>query len=90
MTASALPSMKNVLTCLALILLAPGVGQGAQSAPPAPAAPRGGGGRGPANTNDLFYRLGPDSRPMDGVPKGKFAGPKIASQQRLSRHTAHV
>ncbi|HUD48705.1 MAG TPA: alpha/beta hydrolase-fold protein [Candidatus Baltobacteraceae bacterium] len=28
-------------------------------------------------TNDFFYRLGPDSKPMDGVPHGKFVGPKI-------------
>src|SRR5436190_4283758 len=33
--------------------------------------------RGPPNSNDVFYSLGPDSKPRDGVPKGKFAGPKI-------------
>ena len=37
------------------------------------------GNRGPANSNDVFYTLGPDSKPRDGVPKGKFAGPKIIS-----------
>jgi len=34
-------------------------------------------GRAPGNSNDVFYRLGPDSQPRDGVPKGRFAGPKI-------------
>ena len=38
-------------------------------------APRG--NRGTPNSNDVFYTLGPDSKPRDGVPKGKFAGPKI-------------
>ncbi len=33
--------------------------------------------RGPGNSNDFFYALGPDSKPHEGVPKGKFAGPKI-------------
>ncbi len=84
--------MKNVLTYLALILFASGVSPAAQTTPPAPAAPRGGGGRGPANTNDLFYRLGPDSRPMDGVPKGKFAGPKILPSKVFpgTQHTYDV
>ena len=31
----------------------------------------------PANSNDVFYSLGPDSKPRDGVPKGKYTGPKI-------------
>lgn len=34
-------------------------------------------GRNSGNSNDVFYRLGSDSKPMDGVPKGKFIGPKI-------------
>ena len=34
-------------------------------------------GRGPTNTNDVFYTLGPDSKPRDGVPKGKFSEAKV-------------
>jgi enterochelin esterase family protein len=72
--------MKHVLICLAAIVLAAPVSR-AQNAPQAipsgagatNAAPRRAGQR---NTNDLFYKLGPDSKPMDGVPKGHFAGPK--------------
>jgi hypothetical protein len=41
-----------------------------------PVAPRRA-GRGPGNTNDVFYRLGPDSKPMDGVPQGKFSESKV-------------
>ncbi len=33
--------------------------------------------RAAANTNDFFYRLGPDSKPMDGIPKGRFVGPTV-------------
>lgn len=38
---------------------------------------RGGRGGGTNPTNDFFYRLGPDSRPMDGVPKGEFSEAKV-------------
>lgn len=31
----------------------------------------------PANSNDVFYVLGPDSKPHEGVPKGRFVGPRI-------------
>jgi len=83
--------MKTVLTSLALFLFVSGVSQ-AQTPPPARAAPARGGGRGPANTNDLFYKLGPDSKPMDGVPKGRFAGPKIIPSQVFpgTQHTYDV
>jgi enterochelin esterase family protein len=27
--------------------------------------------------NDVYYKLGPDSQPMSGVPQGKFSEPKI-------------
>jgi enterochelin esterase-like enzyme len=45
-------------------------------------APSRGRGRSPANPmNDAFYKLGPDSQPMNGVPKGHFVGPlKIPTQ----------
>ena len=29
-------------------------------------------GRGPANSNDVFYSLGPDSKPRDGVPMASY------------------
>jgi len=38
----------------------------AQAAPPAPAA---------APSPDLYYKIGPDSLPQDGVPKGEVRGP---------------
>jgi enterochelin esterase family protein len=49
------------------------------STPAAPAArgPRAGGARGAPNINDNFYKLGPDSKPIAGVPHGKFIGPTI-------------
>lgn len=34
-------------------------------------------GQGRTNQNDAFYKLGPDSLPMDGVPKGKYSEPKV-------------
>ena len=34
-------------------------------------------GRDPANSNDVFYTLGPDSKPRDDVPKGKFTEAKV-------------
>ena len=69
--------MKNALTCFALILLVSEAGQTAEPASNAPAASPERVPRGPANTNDVFYRLGSDSKPMEGVPRGKFVGPKV-------------
>jgi enterochelin esterase-like enzyme len=71
--------MKQLLACMVLILLGapqlyPQTAAPAAGATPAPPAR---GGRGSANSNDVFYRLGPDSKPMDGVPKGKFSEPKV-------------
>src|SRR6185369_1714308 len=34
-------------------------------------------GRGTPNSNDVFYTLGPDSKPRDGVPHGKFTEAKV-------------
>ena len=71
--------MKNIIVSLALIF---SVTPNLFSQPATPVAgntnssPRRA-NRGPANSNDVFYTLGPDSKPRDGVPKGKFAGPKI-------------
>jgi enterochelin esterase family protein len=33
------------------------------------------------NNNDAFYKLGPDSMPMNGVPQGHFVGPTIIPTQ---------
>jgi enterochelin esterase family protein len=58
----------------------------AQSAPSTAAPAR------PANSNDVFYALGPDSKPMDGVPKGKFVGPKAIPSEVFpgTQHTYWV
>ncbi len=70
--------MKNLITLLAaLALAAPEVSRAADAttnaAPAAPSRPA----RRANPTNDFFYRLGPDSKPMDSVPHGKFTGPRI-------------
>lgn len=46
----------------------------------------------PANSNDVFYVLGPDSKPMEGVPKGKFVGPKVIPSEVFpgTQHTYWV
>ena len=71
--------MKNVFVSLALILCAAvqTFSQPAAAVAGITNVPARRGGRGPGNSNDVFYRLGPDSKPMDGVPKGRFAGAKI-------------
>ena len=37
--------------------------------------------RGRDNRNDAYYRLGPDSLPMDGVPKGKYTEAKVIKSE---------
>jgi enterochelin esterase family protein len=46
--------------------------------------------RGP--NKDAYYKLGPDSMPMEGVPKGKWVGPTILPSQVFPgyQHTYHV
>src|SRR5580765_457470 len=85
-------STNGALACLAFFLFASGVSQSAEPAAAPPGAPQRRGGRGPGNSNDVFYRLGPDSKPMDGVPKGKFAGVKIISSTVFpgTQHTYDV
>src|SRR4051812_37417877 len=54
--------------------------------PPAPARP-------PANPKmDSFYRLGPDSQAMDGVPQGKFSAAKVLPSSVFpgTQHTYYV
>ena len=92
------------LTLLTLALIAcdllPGRAQtpapAVTNAPPAAAPGTNGFGRrgrgGAPNTNDFFYRLGPDSKPMEGVPKGHFEGPKVISSEVFpgTQHTYWV
>lgn len=57
------------------------------------AAPAGRGQRQPNKPeNDAFYKLGPDSLPMDGVPKGKFSEAKIIPSHVFlgTQHTYYV
>ncbi len=44
---------------------------------PAAALPQRRTPRGTPNSNDVFYTLGPDSKPRDGVPKGRFTEAKV-------------
>lgn len=43
-------------------------------------------------SNDAFYRLGYDSQPMEGVPKGRFEGPKVIPSEVFpgTQHTYYV
>lgn len=70
--------MKYLLTVVVGLLS--GVLAFAQTAPPAVGATNASPTTAPgtrANSNDVFYSLGPDSKPREGVPKGHWAGPKI-------------
>ena len=44
----------------------------------------------PSPNPDSQYRLGPDSMPQEGVPKGEIRGPYTLTKQCLSRNSAHV
>jgi enterochelin esterase family protein len=71
-------------------------------AAPTPATPARGGPRvntsktqmvdGQAVNNDAFYKLGPDSQPIKGVPQGKFIGPTYLPSQVFpgTQHTYYV
>jgi enterochelin esterase family protein len=50
-------------------------GRGARGAGARGTGARGNRGAAPANNNDAFYKIGPDSQPMNGVPKGHWVGP---------------
>ncbi len=100
--------MKTPLVCSLVWMTTSAAVLAQPAAAPAPAAasasasasaPRGGtrgnGGRGgaaPANQNDAFYKLGPDSLPMAGVPKGKFSEAKVIQSQVFpgTQHTYWV
>ncbi len=63
----------------------------AQTTGPA-TVPGRGAARGVSNTNDAFYKLGPDSMPMQGVPKGKLVGPTTLPTNAFpgNQHTYYV
>ena len=93
--------MKRLLPFLLEFTLAvPGVfAQGAAGTPvplpeaPAPGAPEARPRRVPVDPAvDAFYKLGPDSMPMDGVPKGKFTEAKVLPSQVFpgTQHTYYV
>src|SRR5580658_8533120 len=67
---------KLIAFLVALVVVVSGISRAAdEKTNSAPARPRG--RRQPNPTNDFFYHLGPDSKPMEGVPHGKFVGPII-------------
>ena len=67
--------MKNCFFCLTALGFA--VGVWAQPAAPPTVVTNASVRRGTPNSNDVFYTLGPDSKPRDGVPKGKFTETKV-------------
>jgi enterochelin esterase family protein len=71
--------MKKVLASLAVVLSVtpPLLAQAVTPTAGTNVLAQGRGGRGTPNSNDLFYTLGPDSRPREGVPKGKFTEAKV-------------
>lgn len=60
-------------------------------AQPANPPPRGENRR-PPNRNDAYYRLGPDSQPQEGVPRGRLEGPKVIPSEVFpgTQHTYWV
>jgi enterochelin esterase-like enzyme len=69
--------MKCLSISLTLILAGTLISQAQPAGSPAAAkTPPTGPRPRPSNSNDMFYVLGPDSKPMEGVPKGKWVGPK--------------
>jgi enterochelin esterase-like enzyme len=69
--------MKNILACIAVILSATPHLFSQTAAPGAATNAPARGRSGTPNSNDVFYTLGPDSKPRDGVPKGKFTEAKV-------------
>lgn len=84
---SALLSLLFALPCFAQTSTAPAPVPAPSAAAPARAA------RPAVNPQmDTFYKLGPDSLPMDGVPKGKFSAAKVIPSQVFpgTQHTYYV
>ena len=72
--------MKNLQYALVAVLLLARSAMAAEETKPTNAVPpfgQGRSGRGTPNSNDVFYTLGPDSKPRDGVPKGRFTEAKV-------------
>jgi enterochelin esterase family protein len=82
-----LMSIMKIPAFLGTIFLTIGVCQTAEPVPLATSP-----GHAPMNSNDLYYRLGPDSQHMEGVPKGHFVGPTIIPSQVFpgTQHTYYV
>src|SRR3989440_3331502 len=85
--------MKNVLFSVILCLLSIQAGLGADDVKitnTLPAVARG--NRGTPNSNDVFYTRGPDSKPRDGVPRGKFSEAKVIPSEVFpgTQHTYWV
>jgi len=57
---------------------------------PTPATQKAAPQRNPAM--DAFYKLGPDSQPMEGIPRGTMSGPKVIPSQAYpgTQHTYYV
>ena len=62
--------MKNCFVCLTALGFAASVW--AQAAAPSTVVTNAPVRRSTPNSNDVVYTLGPDSKPRDGVPNGKF------------------
>lgn len=83
--------MKSCLLLLVLATASSALAQApaaSQTNRPSPAQGRGRGGIRDARL-DSFYKLGPDSMPHDGVPKGHFDGPKTLPSDVFPR-TQHT
>ena len=91
-------SMKKTTTSILTLFAAAAALFAQEAAPPAAAPPAAGrGGRGgapqpmpPGPNPNSQYRLGPDSLPQEGVPKGEIRGPFTLPSNVLSRHAAHL
>ncbi|HTI72020.1 MAG TPA: alpha/beta hydrolase-fold protein [Candidatus Limnocylindria bacterium] len=73
--------MKTILCSVLALVVGASLSVGAEDAKAtnaiaSPIAQRPG-NRGTSNSNDVFYTLGPDSKPRDGVPKGRFTEAKV-------------
>ena len=88
--------MKSFLPVCVAFFISAGA---AQAQPPAaspgtPAAAQPARGQRPPTNPlvDAYYKLGPDSQPMDGVPKGKFTEGKVIQSQVFpgTQHTYYV
>jgi enterochelin esterase-like enzyme len=80
------------LACASAALLAQTPPVPAATAQPGPAQAGRGQRPAPNPLNDAYYKLGPDSQPMEGVPKGKFSEAKIIASQVFpgTQHTYYV